>query len=256
MAPSFVKGSMSLFWDEMDEAGVDIGVVVGRNSPEIFLGRPFPAAYVPNEHVAELQDKYPERLVGFAGIDVSSQVHDAVAETKRAICSLGLKGIFVEPGRVLGTHAADERAWATYEACIELNVPVVFMSGPYAGADINATHPVYFDQVATRYPELKMVIGHGAWPWVNEIIAVAFKHPNVYVSPDVYLFMPGADDYVKAANLPLIDQMLFGTAYPGWPMLQCVQDCMELPLNHEAREKFMSGNAARLLGIPTVSYEA
>jgi predicted TIM-barrel fold metal-dependent hydrolase len=249
LSPSFLKGSLDLFWEEMDEAGVDVGVVLGRNSPAVFMGKPFKEAYIPNEHIAELQAKYSKRLVGFGGIDASNTRHDAVAETIRCIERLDLKGIFVEPGRQLLSHPADERLDPVYEACIDLNVPVVVMSGPYAGADIAASHPVHIDQLATRYPALRIVLGHGAWPWIEATLGVAFKHPNVFVSPDIYFFAPGGAAYVNAINGALKEQFLFATAYPLRPLGQTVRDCGAFPLAADAAQKFFSGNARGLLGL-------
>ena len=51
------------------------------------------------------------------------------------------------------------------------------------------------------FPDLRIVVSHGNWPWVSEILHVAFRRPNVYLSPDMYLYnMPGMDDYLRAAN--------------------------------------------------------
>jgi hypothetical protein len=63
---AFVEGSMELYFDEMEEAGIDIAVVQGRNSPEVFMGKKFNAAFIRNERIAELQDKYPGRFIGLA----------------------------------------------------------------------------------------------------------------------------------------------------------------------------------------------
>lgn len=249
LSPSFLKGSMELFWEEMDEAGIDIGVVLGRNSPAVFMGKQFNEAYIPNDHIAELQAKYPKRLVGFGGIDASNTKHNAVDETVRCIEKLALKGIFVEPGRQLLSHPADDRLNALYEACVSLNVPVVLMSGPYSGADIGASHPVQIDQLATRYPSLKIVLGHGAWPWIEGTLGVAFKHPNVFVSPDIYLFAPGGAAYVVAMRGALQDQFLFATAYPLRPLGQTVSDCREFHLEGDVAQKFFYKNARRLLGL-------
>jgi hypothetical protein len=249
LSPSFLKGSMELFWEEMDEAGIEIGVVLGRNSPAVFMGKPFKEAYIPNEHIAELVAKYPKRLIGFGGIDASNTRHDAVTETRRCVEQLGLKGIFVEPGRQLLSHPNDERLYPLYEACIALDVPVVVMSGPYAGADIGSSHPLPIDQIATRYPALKIVLGHGAWPWIEQTLGVAFKHPNVFVSPDIYLFAPGGAAYVDAIGGALQDQFLFATAYPLRPLGQTVLDCRRFPLAKDAAAKFFSQNARGLLHL-------
>lgn len=248
LSPAFLKGSLELFWEEMDQAGIDVGVVLGRNSPAVFMGKPFKEAYIPNEHVAELQAKYPKRLVGFGGIDTSNTRHNAVQETIRCTEKLGLKGIFIEPGRQLLSHPADDRLNPVYETCINLNLPVIVMSGPYAGADINASHPVHIDQLATSYPKLKIILGHGCWPWIQETLGVAFKHPNVFISPDIYFFAPSSSAYIEAIDGALQDQFLFATAYPLRPLVQTVQDCRAFSLAPSVAEKFFSLNARSLLG--------
>lgn len=250
MSQAFLEGSLELFFEEMSEAGIDYTVALGRNSPEMLVGeRRFPAGIIPNEHVLELQTRYPDRVVGMAGVDVSNQIHDAVAEIDEFVGQRGLKGVFVEPQRALPGQPDDPAVMPVYEKCLEYGVPVSIMSGPFAGPDIGYTDPRHIDAVATRYPDLNIIAGHGAWPYVTEIIAVAFKHPNVYVSPDIYHFVPGSEGYVTAANGFMADQLLFGTAYPIRPLGQTVEDFKTLPFEPEALNKALGLNAQRLLGL-------
>src|ERR1043166_10205829 len=249
VSQAFVEGSMELFFDEMQEAGIDKAVVQGRNSPEVFMGRKFNAAFIRNERIAELQDKYPGRFIGLAGIDPSNTAHDAVKETERAIRSLGLQGIFLEPGRALNALPDDERLNPIYEKCLELNVPVNVMSGPYAGPDISASDPLAIDRLATRYPDLKIILGHGSYPYIQMVLGVAFTHPNVYVSPDMYIFAPGGAAYVEAANSTLSEQILFGSAYPLRPLVQTVEDTRQLGFGDETLKLYFSGNAERLFDL-------
>jgi len=249
VSKAFLEGSMELFMREMDEAGVDIGVVLGRNSPEVFLGRKFNAAYIRNEVLAELQASYPGRFICFAGIDPTNTVHDAVEETERCIRKLGLKGVFLEPGRSLGRGPDDSRLFPIYEKCLELGVPVNLMSGPNAGLDIDASNPLYVDRVASRYPDLKVICGHGCYPYIQEIVGVAFKHPNVFVSPDLYMFAPGAGEYVRAVNGALAEQFMFGSCYPFIPLAQAVEDTHKLGLDGSVLDGYFSENAARVIGL-------
>ena len=63
------------------------------------------------------------------------------------------------------------------------------------------TNPVQIDHVAADFPSARFIISHGGWPWVQEVLHVAFRRPNIYISPDMYLFnMPGWQDYVTACN--------------------------------------------------------
>jgi len=246
---AFREASMELYFEEMDEAGVDLAVVQGRNSPEVFMGKKFNAAFIRNERIAELQDKYPKRFIGLGGIDPSNTAHDAVRETHRCVRELGLKGIFVEPGRALKSNPDDERMYPIYEKCLELDVPINLMSGPYAGRDIDASNPLYVDRVATRYPDLKILLGHGGYPYIQEVLGVAFKHTNVYVSPDMYIFAPGGLAYVEAANGTLRDQIVYGSAYPLRPLVQTVSDNRTIGFEADALKQYFSGNARTLFKL-------
>ena len=244
---SFVEGSMELYFEEMAEAGIATAVVQGRNSPAISMGARFNEAYIANDTIADLQTRYPGRFIGFAGIDASGTAHDAVAETQRCLRDLGLRGIFLEPGRTLGTGPDDPRLFPVYEKCLQFGAPVNLMTGPYAGPDIGASDPLGVDRLATRFPELTIVCGHGCWPYVQQVIAVAFKHRNVHVSPDMYMFAPGGGAYVEAANGMLRGQMLFGSAYPLRPMPQAVRETRSLGLKKESVDRYLYANAADVL---------
>ena len=247
---AFVEGSMELYFEEMAEAGITTAVVQGRNSPASVMGTRFNEAFIANETIADLQTRYPGRFVGYAGIDASGTAHDAVAETRRCLTDLGLRGIFLEPGRALGAGPDDPRLYPIYEQCLRFGAAVNIMTGPYAGPDIGASDPVCIDRLATRYPELTIICGHGCWPYVQQIIAVAFKHRNVHVSPDMYMFAPGGGAYVEAANGMLRGQMLFGSAYPLRPMSQSVNETGTLGMLPDALDQYLHANATRLLATP------
>ncbi|MCC6534204.1 MAG: amidohydrolase [Burkholderiales bacterium] len=246
---AFCEGSMALYLEEMAQAGIDLAVVQGRNSPEVFMGKKFNAAFIRNERIAELQSNYPGRFMGLGGIDPSNTAHDAVRETERCVRELGLKGIFVEPGRALQSHPDDPRMYPIYEKCIELDVAINLMSGPYAGPDIETSNPLYVDRVATRYPDLRILLGHGGYPFVQEVLGVAFKHVNVYVSPDMYIFAPGGKAYVEAANGSLRDQIVYGSAYPLRPLVQTVADNRNLGFEASVLSQYFSDNAKRIFKL-------
>lgn len=247
---AFMNESVDEFISEMDTAGIHVGVAMGRNSPAIDMGGlKFPAGILPNEHIVALQAKYKNRIVGFAGIDVSNVLHDAVQEIDKYVGRKGLKGIFIEPCRAFPGHPDDERLTAVYERCIAHDCPVAIMSGPLAGPDISYADPTPIDRVATRFPKLKIIIVHGAWPEVLRAVAIATKHSNVYVSPDSFQFRPGSLPFVEAANSFMADQYLFGTAYPLRNLKATVDEFKKLPFNEEALSKAIGINAKRLLNL-------
>ncbi|MGW6457916.1 amidohydrolase family protein [Streptomyces sp. NPDC055078] len=258
-APSFLKRDVDLFFAEMDEAGIGLTVALGRNSPVAPWTRPDTPpeerqnGVLPNDHIADLVAAHPGRLVGIAGIDVSNELHDSLAETRRCIEEFGFKGIHIEPARTrYEALYNDRRIYPLYELCQEMSVPVVLMTGPMYGRNIRFDHPADIQDVARDFPDLPLVAGHGCYPWVTQIISVALKHPNVYLCPDVYMFVPGAEQYVQAANTFLQDQLLFGTAYPYAPLGESVGRFRSLGLTEESMRKALYDNAARLLALETV----
>ena len=116
-APSFMQSSMELLIQEMNEAGVKKGVIMGRQSAPKY-GR------VSNDEVAEIVNEYPGYFIPFAGID-PMDVKAAVLETSRTINELGFKGIAVDPGLSDTPLTADDPLlYPVYAKCDELGVPV------------------------------------------------------------------------------------------------------------------------------------
>jgi len=244
---SYTEGSLDQWFAEAAAGGVDRLVILGRNSPSV---GDTPVSNISNEYIAGLVKQYPDKLVAIAGIDVGGEFGDPLEQTRKAVKELDMRAIHIQPTRsALRTHADDRRLYPLYELCVELGVPVVYMTSPYSGPSIEDTHPKYIQQVAVDFPKLDLICGHGCWPYVQEIIGVAFKHSNVYVAPDAYIFMPGGSAYVEATAGFMADQMLYGSAYPVGHLDGCVDDYLKFPWSDDTFEKVLGGNAARLLKL-------
>ena len=240
-APSAVHRSMPLLLEEMAAAGVVHGAVMARNSD--FLGS------CSNEDVAAIVKEHPERFSAIAAIDPTDRKR-AIRQIDAALES-GFRGVTIEPGAYpVPLYADDRRLYPIYAHLEDRDVVTTIMTGGNAGPDLSYSHPVQLDRVAADFPSLRIVVSHGNWPWVSEILHVAFRRPNVYVSPDMYLYnMPGMNDYLKAADGFLADRFVFATAYPLVPLKDYAQWFVQLPLKPENMEKCVYRNAAGLLGI-------
>ena len=90
----------------------------------------------------------------------------------------------------------------------------------------------------------------GGYPWVTEILFVAFKRPNLYLCPDMYMYnMPGVSDYVMAANTFLSERFLFGTAYPFIGFREGVEQFKALPFKPEVLPNLLYRNAIKALKL-------
>ena len=134
--------------------------------------------------------------------------------------------------------------------CEDAAIPVIIMAGGSAGPDLSYTQPDHLDRVAADFPNLNIVVSHGGWPWVHQVLHIAFRRSNIYLSPDQYLAqLPGMDDYIKAADGFLADRFLFASSYPFTPVKDYAAWFKRLQIRPESMEKVLYRNAARLLRL-------
>jgi len=119
---------------------------------------------------------------------------------------------------------------------------------------IDFGRPLYLDRVACDFPGLTLVANHGGWPWVTELVAVAWKHPTVYIelgaiSPK-YIARPGTgwEPLLVYGRSLLQDRVLWATDCM-LPFDRSLQEARELPLPPEVIDKWLGLNAATLLGV-------
>ena len=105
------------------------------------------------------------------------------------------------------------------------------------------------DTVACDFPELKLIGIHTGWPWVEEMISVAYKHPNVYIGSDAYGPRHWSAEFVRFIDSWGSDKVLFGTDFPVIDPERAVREIDELGIRDSSMRKFMRDNAARLYGF-------
>ncbi len=241
--------SAAAFLDLLDQEGID-GVVLPVEDNETVLG-----SRTSNDVLAAFCNEDRSRLIGFAGADPLKGM-DAVRELERAVSELGLRGLNLGP---FWQHLdpTDARYYPLFAKCVELDVPVILHASINFSLEtvMDHSHPRHIDRVATDFPELKIVATHGGWPWTNEMVAVAWRHENVYVDTaaqrPTYIGLPntGWGPLVHFGNSVLQNRVLFASRWPLLPFRRTVEEINELPLKPEVKEKWLGGNAAALLGL-------
>lgn len=242
--------SVDKFVSQLEEMKVEKAVIfnLDEETPSGLTG-------LPNDYYADIVRKYPDKFIGIAGIDPLKGM-DAVREIRRSY-DLGLRGVAVRPFMfdLPPNHA---KMYPIYSTCVELDIPIWFhLSINYSSRSMEVERPIYLDLAAQDFPELKMIAGHGGWPWVTEMMAVAWRNPNIYV--DIasyipkYIGMPGSgwEPLIQFGNSILQDRVLFGSTwlFMGLSIQDLAEGVLELPLKEEVKQKWLHGNAARLFGL-------
>ena len=236
---SIIEESMDLFIEEMDEAGITKAVVPLRRA----FGHK-------NEDLLSLMEEYPGRFIGSPCIDPNLDLAVSLKEIQDYVIDGPCSVIMMEPGKCKEPmHANDKRIWPIYEKCQEHGIPVLLSFGGFIPPALGYNNPLEIEEIATAFPDLTIVVCHAAWPYVQEIIHVAFFQKNVYLVPDMYMVnCAGAQDYIAAANYMLQDKIILGSAYPILSMKENVA-YVKSKVRPEVWEKISYKNAAKVLGF-------
>ena len=233
----------------MDDAGVDVAVLTAEDAETTSGMR------VPNEKVAEFVRQNPERFIGMAAVDPHKGMK-AIRELERAVRELKMRCLCLEPW-LHKLKSNDKLYYPIYSKCVELDIPVWIHTSinyvPQLTMDFG--RPIYLDEVAGHFPELKIIAGHGGWPWVNEMMAFLWRHPNAHTDISAirpkYLGMPGTgwETLIQYGNSLLQDKVLFGTAWPAQQFKESIEELKKLPIKEDVMLKWLGQNAKRLLKL-------
>ena len=240
------------FVGALDGAGVRASVLHNFDEESATHAEP-----VSNDRVAEIMRAYPGRIIGFGGVE-PHKGEKAVAEVDRCIDKLGLKGIGLRPF-MHNIYANDPKYFPIYARCEELGAPIwIHTSVNWTlerGMDFG--RPIYLDDVCMKFPRLKVIAGHGGWPWVNEMVALAWRHDNLYIDISAHrprnMAKPGSgwEMLLHFGNTTIRDKVLFGSDWLnlGVHVSRVIEEVRSLPLKPEVLDKWLFENAERALGI-------
>jgi predicted TIM-barrel fold metal-dependent hydrolase len=170
--------------------------------------------WTPNEYVAEYAACHPEKIVGFGAVDPGV---DDIEKTLEGIVRLGLRGIKLGP-IYQNIDPCDARMMAVYAFAEAHGLPVMIHQGAtfVRTAPLKYALPVLLEEVALRFPELRMVIAHLGHPWIAETLVLIRKHPHLYSDISALHYRPWQfyNALVAAKEYGVLDKLLFGSDFP------------------------------------------
>ncbi|MCS6946584.1 MAG: amidohydrolase family protein [Steroidobacteraceae bacterium] len=231
---------------QMAEAGIERAFLfapkVGRKGlPGCF--------HLPYELVARAVEKYPGRFYGMAGIDPFEGMN-GVRALEDAVRNMGFIGAHLYPHwfELPPDHA---KYYPFYAKCCELGVPIQLQVGQSMVYSKEAPmrsvgRPIALDAVACDFPELKIIGIHVGIPWTDEMIAMAWKHDNVYIGSDAHSPKYWPQSFVNYINTYGQDKVLFGTDFPVLGFKRTIDEILALNLRPEPLRKLLRDNALRV----------
>lgn len=233
----------------LDRAGIDHALVMAQMAGPIG----HPESYrVPPELVAEVVEAHPTRFSGLVGVDPTTGM-EGVRALERAVTELGFVGAHGYP-HWFDLPPDDARWYPIYAKCCELDIPIQLQVGHCLAYSKtrplrSVGRPITLDTVACHFPELKLVGIHTGWPWTEEMIAVAYKHENVYIGTDAYAPKHLPEELVKYIDSWGSDKVLFGTDFPVIHPERAMKEIADLPIRDTSRRKFLGENAVGLYNL-------
>lgn len=216
--------------------------------------------WVPDREVAEYAAEHPDRLTAFLSVDPTQPGwQDELCEGHE---DLGMRGIKLMP-MYAGFQPNEPRLDELWRYASTRRLPVLLHTGTtfIDAAPLECTLPRLLDDVAIRFPEVRIVMAHLGHPYEGEAVAVARKHRNVYVDCSALHYRPFQlyHSLMLVQEYGIWDKVLFGSDYPfttvdaslaGMRELNAMLEGTHLPrLNMEEMEGMFERDTLGLLGL-------
>jgi predicted TIM-barrel fold metal-dependent hydrolase len=221
---------------EMDRYGIAVGLVSVSSNQEVSEAA---VASHPDRFVASWSIDPNE---GVAGIRALVSAHER----------FGLRAVSFFPHGTKPQIAIDAPlAYAYYARCVELGLPVfvtVGIAGPRVPSLVQ--HVERLDQVMYDFPELVMVMRHGAEPWTDLAVKLMLKWPNLYYSTSAFAprYYPRA--IIDFANTRGSHKVMYAGYYPmGLSLERIFTEMPAVPFRDHVWPRFLRDNAAAVLKI-------
>jgi predicted TIM-barrel fold metal-dependent hydrolase len=234
---------------QMDAAGIEKSFLVANKTGQLGLPGSW---HLPYEMVAEAVKQFPDRFYGLAGIDPTEGMA-GIRALEKAVQDFGFIGAHAYPHwfELAPDHA---RWYPFYSKCVELDIPILMQVGQSLVYEPrrplqSVGRPITLDPVACHFPELKLVGIHIGIPWADEMIAMAWKHENVYVIADAHAPKYWPESFIRYIDSYGRHKVMFGTDFPVLSFQRYREEVDRLGLRPESYQAFLRDNAIRVFGL-------
>jgi uncharacterized protein len=211
------------------------------------------------------QQAFPDRVIPSLSLFITDGPQ-MPPDTMRAAFADGQFRALGEVGILVQGIEPSDPAFDTYLTLAEeLDIPVSVHVGPetpgapYLGATkfrARLHSPLLFEEALLKHPRLRLSLMHAGWPMLDELLAVMWNHPQLYVDVAILDFglpRPAFHEYLRRiVEAGFGERVMFGSDQMGWPdaleiAIQAIESASFLSA-HQKRDIFYN-NAARFLKL-------
>ncbi len=194
---------------------------------------------------------YPDRFFFDLPIDPNKGMEE-VRRIRRIHAEVGLSALSCFPAGTLPQVAINHKyMFPIYTVACELGLPVLLNVGiPGPRIPMETQKVEYLDEVCWFFPNLKIVMRHGAEPWDDLAVKLMLKWPNLYYSTSAFAPKHYPKSIIDYANSRGSDKVLYAGYFPmGLSLERIMADMQKVPLKDEVWPKFLRENAVKVFGL-------
>jgi predicted TIM-barrel fold metal-dependent hydrolase len=196
----------------------------------------------PQAHVMAFPEARPDRFALAAEVDPRGGMNEV-----RALESFA-RNHAVVLARIIPFYIdvppGDAIYYPFYAKCVELDLAISINTGiPGPPVPGECQHPMHLDRVCHYFPELKLVMAHGADPWWAEACRLMLKYPNLHMMTSAWLPKYLPDELIQFMNTRGKTKVMWASDFPAIPMERCLASAAELDLRDGVLDRYLYANA-------------
>jgi predicted TIM-barrel fold metal-dependent hydrolase len=242
---SGTKGSVEAMLAEMDEAGVEKVAIIGNKFWSQHDHKLISDISVDEVH--EIMKKGKGRVIGAGGYN-PFRIKESLQDLERGVKEFGFKYVWTHPIS-FGMRPDDRRNYPLYYKCLEWDIAVGMQVGHSAEILTSEPgHPMTADNIAIEFPDLRIILTHTGYPWIDEWCSMLWRHPNVYGMINAY-FPSGLQPVtIQFMDSPRgRDKIMWGSH--GFGISRWVDEFIQLPISDATKKNVLRDNAVKALKL-------
>jgi uncharacterized protein len=218
------------------------------------------------DRIAAWMGAAPDRFIPALVLRFGADGADFSTDSLRSLHAAGRLDVLGEiVNQYAGIAPDDERMEPYWALAEELDIPVGIHvgTGPpgaiYLGAKgyrARLHSPLTMEEVLVRHPRLRVYLAHAGYPMLDDMLAVFYAHPQVYVDVGIIVYQQPRPEFYRylrtIVEAGFGDRVMFGSDQMVWPeaIERAVAVIEEAPfLSAEQKRDILYNNAARFLRL-------